>query len=122
MVKVTERGWAAHFCLSDRCLFRRNTLIESEIDSVVVSTIGALVSEKGVGLETVGLGGRYYETMVFGAVKDGQYTEADVSDERSFASKWNICADTSEGLPEDVDNRANDQHEAVVAEMVAKLR
>lgn len=121
MAKITERGWGGHFICADRCLFRRNTLIEGDKDSVVVSTVGGMRPLKGEGLETIGAGGRYYETMVFGAHKEGEYTEANVSDERSFESEWAICADSWKELPDDVDNKANDQHEAVVAEFAKAI-
>ena len=119
MVKITERGWGGHFICSHKCLFRRNTLIEGETDSVVVSTVGAMRDNEK--LDTIGAFGRYYETMVFGAIKDGEYIESDVSDQRDFNSEWSICAESPEELPDDVDNKANEMHEAVVKEFIEKL-
>ena len=121
MVKITERGWAGHFISSYKCLFRRNTLVEGDSDSVVVSTVGGYRPTESERLFTIGGGGRYYETMVFGAHKEGEYVEADVSDERGFDSAWSICADRPDELPDDVDNKANEMHEAVVAEFAKRL-
>jgi len=122
MAKITERGWAGHFICADRCLFRRNTLIEGEKDSVVVSTVGAMQNPDRDGLEEIGASGRYYETMIFGAKLIGVYVDADVSDQRSnFASDWSICADKFEDLQDDVDNKANEMHEAIVAEFANKI-
>lgn len=118
-VKRTERGWAGHFICADRCRYRRNTLIEGLTDKVVVSTVGAFFTENG--LETIGAGGRYYETMAFGAMKEGMYIEADVRDERSFSSEWAICTDIPSYLPDDVDNHADAMHEAVVAEFMNRM-
>lgn len=118
MIKTTERGWAGHFICADRCLFKRNTLIEGDHDSVVVSTVGSMRTLKGDAIETIGAFGRYYETMVFGAHEVGGYIDANVSDKREFESDWCICADSVEDLPEDVDNKANDMHDKVVAEFV----
>ena len=120
-MKITERGWAGHFICAGRCLFRRNTLIEGKKDSVVVSTVGAMRNLKGDGIESIGAFGRYYETMVFGTVKAGEYIEANVSDERGFDSKWSICADKESDLPNDVDNQANEMHEVVVLEFTQNL-
>jgi hypothetical protein len=119
-IKVTERGWPSHFILGDRCLFRRNTLIEGPNDSVIVGTVGSMMKKDGTGIDTIGPR-RYYETMVFGAVLYDHHMDADVSDQRSFESPWAITADSPDELGDDVDNIANDMHEAVVAEFVQKL-
>ena len=125
MILRIERGWAGHFICADRCMFRRNTLILSNIegkDSIVVSTIGGMRLLDGDGLDTIGAGGRYYETMAFKAIKEGPYWEADVSEEISFDSEWAICADHYSMLPEDVDNKANQMHEIVVKELMDKMK
>ena len=119
MAKRTERGWAGHFICGHSCLFRRNTLIESGEDMIVVSTVGAYRSKGQI--ETIGAGGRFYETMAFKAKQEGPYFEADVSEQLSFESEWSICADSPEELPDDVDNRADQMHEAVVAELMAVI-
>ena len=120
-VKITERGWPGHYICSDRCTFRRNTLIEGENDSVIVSTVGAFRPDETKAIEPIGICGRFYETKVFGIEKVGPYIDADVRDERRFKSKWGIHAGNPKELPKDVDNVANDMHEAVVAEFVQKL-
>ena len=121
-MKIIERGWAGHFICADRCMFKRNTLIEGHGDSVIVSTVGSMLSEKGGSLEPIGAFGRYYETMVFGAAKVGCYIDADVHDQRNVESKWAICADNFKDLPDNVDNKANEMHEAIVAEFAKKLK
>ena len=119
MVKRTERGWAGHFIGAHDCMFRRNTLLERGKDRIVVSTVGGyLRNEK---LETIGAGGRYFETMAFKAKKVGAYFDTVFSKELSFKSPWEICADSPEELPDDVDNQADLQHERVVAELIAML-
>jgi len=119
MVNRTERGWAGHFICAHSCSFRRNTLIENGEQRIVVSTVGGYRYRDK--LETIGAGGRYYETMAFKAKKEGAYFDADVSEEISFNSKWSICADSPEKLPDDVDNQADRQHEKVVEELTAAL-
>lgn len=121
-MRITERGWAGHFICADRCLFKRNTLIEAENDSVVVSTVGAMRRSDGKGFEVIGSSGRYYETMVFGSEDSNGYIEANVSDERSFESEWAICADNYNNLPSDVDNKADAMHNSVVDEFKNKLK
>lgn len=115
----TERGWAGHLIVADKCRFRRNTLLENNGDRIVVSTVGGYVPHRQ--LETIGASGRYYETMAFKAKKDGEYWEADIFEQVSFESEWAICAESPEALPDDVDNRADQMHEAVVAELSNKL-
>ena len=69
-VKRTERGWAGHFCCSQSCLFRRNTLIEYKDKKWVISTVGNFRppnSRYERGAETIGFE-RYYETMAFDAI------------------------------------------------------
>jgi len=86
-VKITERGWAGHFCAAGLCGFRRNTLIEAGQKRVVVSTVGNLRDDGKT--REVGVG-RYYETMAFHAKKEGVYWEADVYREFPFYSDWQI--------------------------------
>ncbi len=117
-LKITERGWAGHFCASQSCGFRRNTLIECGKKRVVVSTIGnykpysRLGSLKDSKREAeIGIN-RFYETMAFEAKFDSGYWEADVSKQIDFKSKWSI--DT---LEHKTDLEANDMHEDVVKEL-----
>lgn len=114
-VKRTERGWAGHFICSDRCKFRRNTLLECGDIKIVVSTVGAMYLNGK--LEEIGLN-RHYETMAFHVdPKSGDYKDADVSREIFFESngalKWH-----KKGF---IDNEANDMHEAVVKEISDNL-
>jgi hypothetical protein len=129
-VKITERGWPGHYILGDRCVFHRNTLVEAENDAVIVSTVGNLRSMDGERrMERVGAGLnelRWYETMVFGVLRGERYVDMNVDDERhpdeEGAYEWAIYAKTIEDLPEDVDNVANDMHEAAVAWWTEKLK
>ena len=108
----TERGWAGHFICADRCRFRRNTLLAYNDIKIVVSSVGLMkIDDK---FDTVGAG-RYFETMAFHADKnDKRYFDADVSKQVYFDSDWAITE-------VDADDKANEMHEAVVAEISTKL-
>lgn len=112
IVRRTERGWPGHYCCSDKCLFRRNTLLECDDIRIVVSTVGLMKIEDKY--EEVGFN-RYYETMAFHAerVMD-RYWDADVTREVSFDSPRSISK-------VDADDRANDMHEMVVEEIMRGL-
>lgn len=121
-VNRIERGWAGHFICSDSCLFRRNTLLQSKIEEVVISTVGVMKSPwkkgdqfyKGA-YEEIGYN-RYYETMAFIAKSlDTRYHDMDVTRQVNFNSKWSI-----DHL--DADDEANDMHEAVVLELTTKMQ
>jgi hypothetical protein len=118
-VKITERGWGGHFIGVLYCRFRRNTLVEVGDDRVVISTVGGYHINGQ--FETIGAFGRYYETMAFPAIEEGAYIEADTSNELRFDSEWQICADSVDDLPYDIDNKANEMHEAVVKEFTASM-
>ena len=107
-VKRTERGWAGHFICSDRCLFRRNTLLEYEDTKIVVSTVGGMMVENygKKRFDTVGHE-RYYETKVFLAdKKDTMYNDIDVEKE--------VFLDCEQTLNEIDDVKANEMHEDAV--------
>lgn len=112
-MKRTERGWAGHFCMSERCMFRRNTLLEYKNGDikVVVSTVGNVINSEGKS-ELIGRKW-YYETMAFYTKYDGKYLDADWSKQITFTSKWY--------LDKLDDNLANDMHEEVVDEITQKL-
>jgi len=117
-VKRTERGWAGHFIFADRCLFRRNTLLELGDIRIVVSSVGLMKNtppfDKEGKFTTIGYD-RHFETMAFMAQRvDNRYWDADVSRQIYFDSPW--------AIPEpDAVDRANDMHEAVVNELEHKL-
>lgn len=121
-VKVTERGWAGHYCCADMCKFRRNTLLEYKDKKWIVSTVGAMPANKysfdknEYGFTTIGLE-RYYETMAFEAKKEGIYYEADVEKQIDFESDW--CIDDCNF---NTDQQANDMHENVVKELIEKIK
>ena len=116
-VKRTERGWSGHFCRGRECLFRRNTLLESDVARIVVSTVGAMdVNGDNIGYarEEIGIG-RYYETMAFHVdVGDMEFSDADVGRP--------IWFDSPDGIHDKyADNEANAMHEDVVAEITKRL-
>jgi hypothetical protein len=59
--------------------------------------------------------------MAFYAKRNGPYWDADVTRQIGFESEWEICADSVKKLPKDADNKANDMHEAVVAELIERF-
>lgn len=121
MIKITERGWPGHFILGHKCMYHRNTLIESANDRVIVSTVGALFLDNRKKMEEIGVN-RFYETMVFGAHQVGEYIEANVRDERGFDSPWAIGKEEVETYSGRIDLLADDMHETVVKEFIHKLK
>lgn len=114
-VKKTERGWAGHFICADRCLFRRNTLLECDKIKVVVSTVGLMREPLKEKITEIGCD-RHFETMAFHSKKgDKRYHDADVTRQIDFESPWSISE-------EDADDKANDMHEVVVDEIMERLK
>ena len=108
----SERGWAGHFICANRCKFRRNTLLTYKDIKIVVSTVGLM--QIADNYETIGAG-RHFETMAFHSDKgDTRYNDADVSKQIYFDSDWAITEI-------DADDRANEMHEKVIAEISEKL-
>ena len=123
-VKVTERGWAGHFICCDRCLFRRNTLLEHNDRKWVVSTVGAFRNHEKK-IDSIGHC-RWYETKAFEAKEEHGYIEADVEKEISFDSEWCIWGNSWEEVfkkcNDTPDNAANDMHDKVVSELIDKIK
>ena len=115
-VKRTERGWAGHFCCSDNCKFRRNTLLECGDIQIVVSTVGAMYINGTI--DEIGLE-RHYETMAFHVdPKSGEYKDIDVKRQVWFESPWALKVKKTDKY---IDLKANDMHEAVVKEISDNL-
>lgn len=115
-VKITERGWPAHYILGHRCVFHRNTLLECGDVKIVVSSVGQLMLKRHNGLEDelVEVGsGRFYETMVFYA-KEDKWHDADSTKE--VATYVPDVKDPYDEIP------ANSFHDAIVAKYVEKLK
>ena len=113
-VKITERGWAGHFCCSYRCEYHRNTLLEYNGMKVVVSTVGRLRKDMfSDTYEDLGYK-RYFETMAFMAKEDDKYNDADVEREIQFDAKWSLPSP-------DMELEADAMHEDVVMELSKRL-
>ena len=123
-VNVTERGWAGHFICSDRCSFRRNTLLEYKDKKWVVSTVGAFRNHENK-IDSIGHR-RWYETMAFEAIEDRGYIEADIMKQIYFDSEWGIWGDSWEEVCDNCngtpDNVANDMHDRAVSELIDKIK
>lgn len=114
-MKRTERGWAGHYIMGPYCAWHRNTLIEhSDGRGIVISSIGAFSPNHNGHHEMIGAG-RYYETMVFRAKKDGPYIEPDTSRQLHTKNiKW--CVSDKPGIG--VDLKAEEIHEENVKYVV----
>lgn len=119
LVTITERGWPAHYICVDHCRFRRNTLVECGGRRFVVSTVGAMRNCEDTIWEKIGAG-RYFETMVFKAKQSEPYGYWDADIERSV-SGWKGRWCITEPPRFESDKEANAMHEAIVAELKAKL-
>lgn len=116
-VKRTERGWAGHFICSNRCKFRRNTLLEYGDIKLVVSTVGNMFSVSSYDkYEEVAIG-KDYETYVFFADENDPYLDADVSRTLyEFCDSYKITK-----TDETPDLTANKMHEDTVVKVIKKL-
>lgn len=110
-VKRTECGWAGHYCCADYCKFRRNTHLERNGISIVVSTIGNHYQSR-FGIIPVGAN-RYSETKVFYSKIGDNYNDADVSRE--------IYLNGISCLGETNDWEINEMHENAVKEITERL-
>lgn len=117
-VTRTERGWAGHFIASNRCLFRRNTLLEYREIKIVVSTVGLYRDMRTDVIDTIGCE-RHYETMAFHAEFIDPYWEIDTDRQINFDSNWSLYY--PDGVPREADMDANDMHETVVNEIINSL-
>ena len=117
-VKITERGWAGHFCGALQCRFRRHTLIEFGNQKVVVSTIGLYepFPDHGPPKFVHVRPDTYFETAAFWAdPKDTRYNDADVTKEIKLDMQWKISEI-------DADDKANVMHDTVVLALSIKLQ
>jgi len=112
LVKRTERGWVGHFCCGDRCLFRRNTLLEIDSTKIIVSTVGNLIINNC----REDISGKAYETKIFYAKFSEPYWEIDVEKEIFIDSACSLSECEYES-----DIKANEMHENAVSEIIKKM-
>ena len=112
----TERGWSGHFMGANKCKFRRNTLLENGDVKIVVSSVGNMESFFGrSGFEQLG-SDWHYETMVFHAEWQKPYWDTNTERIISTTSPWTL-KESELGS----DQKANDMHEVIVAEITEAL-
>lgn len=114
MPRRTERGWAGHFWSAEKCLFRRNTLLELGDVKVVVSSVGMMYDFGLQCYSKIGLSS-YYETMVFHAMLiHGVYWDADLERKISLRGGNRISSPYQDML-------ANDMHENAITEISRRM-
>lgn len=114
-VKATERGWASHYICSERCTFHRSTLIEYKGIEIVVSSVGAFISNALTDRQPTTIGcDRYYETKVWYA-DNSEFKDADVE-------KGQLDFDCPD-IPKPWDEiNANNIHEKMVEKWKSKIK
>ena len=105
-VHTIERGWPGHYVCSERCMFRRNTLLICGEKRLQVSTVGRM-SGKFKELDGVG---SLYETRAFLIKKNGF---VDYDTEITINSKNILCVLDDEG--------ANNMHDRAVKEFKKRI-
>ena len=81
-VNVIERGWPGHFMFADKCIFRRNTLLEYKGIKWIVSTVGNYRNSKNR-IDSIGHS-RWYETMAYEAKEKNGFIEANVEKKKNI--------------------------------------
>jgi len=113
-MRITERGWIGHYICGDKCRFRRNTLIECNGVSVVVSTVGLQFDQETRDFDKF-CNGSYFETKAFHVKEDDpRFRDADIGKEISFGAKNYIDF-------ADADDIANANHDIIVEEIKQEL-
>lgn len=116
----TERCWPGHFICATKCGLRRNTLLQCGDVAIVVSTVGAMRDRPGSDIGEIGYH-RACETMAFHAHQNGPYLDADVLRQVAFDAPWGISMKDYNREDFQGDLRTDEMHEAVVAEITARL-
>lgn len=116
-IYIQERGWASHFIEARWCFFRRNTLLEYNGISIVVSTVGRMWKDTPCGGKFMKLSyshNNYFETMVFFANKT-KFKDADVAKDVLYQEHY-------EGVGVEEELLVNATHDKIVDLMMQKLR
>ena len=105
----TERGWIGHYICGHKCLFRRNTLLENDEFSIVISTVGYATEDGSPRTKTIPIGCyHYYETMVFHS-NDTHWKDADISRQIYIPIKTQM-----RDIGQYSEIEANNMHESIV--------
>lgn len=122
----TERGWPGHYICAHQCMYRRNTLLEYGDVKIVVSSVGNFCigtksfNAKVDEMERVGFN-RFYECMAFEAKQNGPYWDSDVTKEVCVKTHNVYPCNAVEKLPDDIDNLADQTHEANVEDIATRM-
>lgn len=114
-IKIQERGWPSHFNGVRWCLFKRNTLIEYDGVSIVVSTVGRMWKDTPSGAQFMRLSchNNYFETIVF-FTDNTKFKDADVGKDIIYEEHY-------VGVAVDEEILVNEMHDKIVNLMVQKL-
>ena len=104
---IKEQGWAGHYCLAEKCLFRRNTVVSYGNKHLIVSTVGNCILDNK--LHFIRSEEVVYETLVFNAVLNNGYWEPDSGELKSYLLKLSDYGGNNTG-----DILANNMHEKMI--------